>query len=50
MSNSISRKWDLWMVAVLVCVAVVLGISQSEDYEMEESLNNAQIDGRGLCG
>ena len=31
MSNSISYshrhpKWDLWMVAALVCVAVVLGI------------------------
>ena len=26
MSNSMSCKWDLWMVAVLVCVAVVLGI------------------------
>ena len=26
MSNSISCKWDLWMVAALVCVAVVLGI------------------------
>ena len=29
MSNSISHshlKWDLWMVAALVCVAVVLGI------------------------
>ena len=24
MSSSISYKWDLWMVAVLVCVAVVL--------------------------
>ena len=24
MSNSMSCKWDLWMVAVLVCVAVVL--------------------------
>ena len=26
MSNSMSCKWDLWMVATLVCVAVVLGI------------------------
>ena len=26
MSSSISYKWDLWMVAALVCVAVVLGI------------------------
>ena len=26
MSNSMSCKWDLWMVAALVCVAVVLGI------------------------
>ena len=26
MGNSISCKWDLWMVAALVCVAVVLGI------------------------
>ena len=29
MSNSISYsrpKWDLWMIAALVCVAVVLGI------------------------
>ena len=24
MGNSMSCKWDLWMVAVLVCVAVVL--------------------------
>ena len=26
MNNSMSCKWDLWMVAALVCVAVVLGI------------------------
>ena len=30
MSNSMSCKWDLWMVAVLVCVAVVLEATGSE--------------------
>ena len=33
MSNSISYsrpKWDLWMVAALVCVAVVLGIYHAD--------------------
>ena len=30
MSNSLSCKWDLVMVAALVCVAVVLGINPAD--------------------
>ena len=45
MSNLTSRKWDLWMVAALVCVAVVLGI-----YPVDRTLWGLPLTTAIYCG